>query len=215
MDAPPYYVMKRPGNKNIKKISAIVLAAGQSKRMGKAKQLLPFGEGTILETVINSLAESKVYEIILVLGYRGEEIRESLLYAPAKTVINPSYQEGMSSSIICGMNAVDENADAVMIVLGDQPLIGTDVIDRLVKEYRGGDRGIVVPLYKKRRGNPVIFDTKYKDKLSALHGDIGGREIVASDSEDVLEVNIESESVICDIDEEGEYLRQLSRRYRK
>jgi len=207
--------MQRPGNKHIKRISAIVLAAGQSKRMGKAKQLLPFGDGTILETVINSLAESKVDEIILVLGYQAEEIRESLPYTPAKTVINPSYQEGMSSSIICGMNTVDENADAVMIVLGDQPLLGTDVIDRLVKEYRGGDRGIVVPLYKKRRGNPVIFDIKYKDKLSALHGDIGGREIVASDREDVLEVNIESEAVICDIDEEGEYLRQLSRRYRK
>ena len=207
----PIDVMQRPGNMNIKMISAIVLAAGQSKRMGRAKQLLPFGSGTILETVIKSLAESKVDEIILVLGYRAEEIRESLSYTPAKTVINPSYQEGMSSSIICGMNAVDENADAVMIVLGDQPLIGTDVIDMLVKKYRDGDRGIVVPLYKKRRGNPVIFDIKYKDKLSALHGDIGGREIVASDSEDVLEVNIESEAVICDIDEEDEYLRQLEK----
>ena len=203
--------MQRPDNKHIKMISAIVLAAGQSKRMGRAKQLLPFGDETILETVINSLAGSKVDEIILVLGHQAEEIRESLSYTPAKTVINPSYQEGMSSSIICGMNAVDENADAVMIVLGDQPLIGRDVIDRLVKEYGDSDRGIVLPLYKKRRGNPVIFDIKYREKLSALRGDIGGRAIVDSDSEDVLEVNIESEAVICDIDEEDEYLRQLEK----
>ncbi len=203
--------MQRPDNTHIKQISAIVLAAGQSKRMGRAKQLLPFGSGTILETVIKTLSRAKVDEIILVLGYKGEEIGESLSCHPTKTVINPSYEEGMGSSIVCGLKAVDENADAVMIVMGDQPLINAEVIDRLVKEYGDSDRGIVVPLYKMRRGNPVIFDIKYRDRLSKLRGDIGGREIVDSGSEDVLEVNIESDAVICDIDEEGEYLRQLER----
>lgn len=203
--------MQRPGDAHIKRISAIVLAAGQSKRMGRAKQLLPFGSGTILESVIMSLAESKVDEIILVLGHRGEEIRESLACRPAKTVINPRYEEGMSSSIICGMNAVDEHADAVMIVLGDQPLISSDVIDKLAQEYRSGEKGIVVPLCKMRRGNPVIFDIKYREKLSALRGDIGGKTIVDSDSGDVLEVDIESDAVIQDIDEKDEYLRQLEK----
>ncbi|MBN2569616.1 MAG: nucleotidyltransferase family protein [Deltaproteobacteria bacterium] len=203
--------MQKTDNTHIKRISAIVLAAGQSKRMGRAKQLLPFGSGTVLETVIDSLTESKVDETILVLGYRGEEIRKSLSCRPSKTVFNQCYEEGMSTSIICGMNAADERADAVMIVLGDQPLISSEVIDRLAHKYRNGEKGIVVPLCKTRRGNPVIFDMKYREKLLALCGDIGGKGIIDSEIGDVMEVDIESDAIILDIDEKDDYLCHLEK----
>jgi len=179
--------------------------------MGRAKQLLPFGGTTVLAVVMDSLARSTVDETILVLGCREAEIRKSLPVLPEKTVVNPSYREGMGLSIVCGMHAVGDDADAVMIVLGDQPLIDATIIDRLVQACRENDRGIIVPLHGKRRGNPVIFDMKYKERLSALRGDRGGRDIVDANSGDVLEIDIASEAVISDIDEEDEYRRQLGK----
>lgn len=179
--------------------------------MGRAKQLLPFGGTTVLAVVMDSLARSSVDETILVLGCRDEEIRKSLPVLPAKTVLNPSYREGMGSSVACGMHAVGDGADAVMIVLGDQPLVDSAIIDRLVQAYRENDKGIVVPLHGKRRGNPVIFDMKYREPLASLRGDRGGRDIVREHSDDVLEVAIESEAVVSDIDEEDEYRRQLGK----
>ena len=203
--------MQRPDTRHIKTISAIVLAAGESKRMGRVKQLLPFGDTTVLAVVMDSLARSTVNETILVLGSREEEIRSSLPVLPAKTIVNRSYREGMGSSIVSGMRAVSDDTDAVMIVLADQPLIDATIIDRLVEACRGSDRGIIVPCYGQKRGNPVIFDMKYRERLSALQGDRGGRDIVRENSDDVLEVDIESEAVISDIDEEDEYRRQLEK----
>jgi len=187
-------------------ISAILLAAGESKRMGELKQLMPFGQNTtIVEQAIDSLLSSAVSEVIVVVGYRAEEVIKSIVGKPVKIAINPNYRQGMSTSIIAGLNLVDSRAQAVMLTLGDQPLINSQTINRLIEEFHNHNRGITIPTYQGRRGHPIIFAIKYKEKLLELKGDIGGRQIVKDHPDDILEVAVNAGGIITDIDTISDY----------
>lgn len=186
-------------------LSAILLAAGESKRMGEPKQLMPFSQSTILEQAVDNLLSSAVSEVVVVLGYRAEEVAKAIAARPVKIGVNPGYQQGMSSSIIAGLNLIDSQAQAVMLALGDQPLVGCQTINRLIAEFYNHNKGIAVPTYQGKRGNPVIFTIKYRPELLELRGDIGGREIIKRHPDDVLEVAVDSEGVISDIDTREDY----------
>lgn len=120
-------------------------------------------------------------------------------------MLNTDSEQGMSSSTKCGLSHISEVADGVMIVLGDQPLIEKDTIDLLIERHRQSERGIILPVYKGIKGHLVIFKMKYKDELLRLTGDIGGRQIVERHPSDVLEVEVECESVVLSIDAESDY----------
>lgn len=186
-------------------VSAILLAAGKSRRMGKLKLLLPFRGSTILEHAVDNLLNSKVAEVILVVGYQAQELVSKIAQKPVKIVVNPQYQQGMSTSIIAGLSLVNKQAEAIMIVLADQPLIDSQTITRLIEEFQKHDKGIVIPAYQGRRGHPVIFSIKYKERLLELRGDVGGKQIINEHLEDVLEVPIESEGINIDIDTMSDY----------
>jgi molybdenum cofactor cytidylyltransferase len=186
-------------------LSAIVLAAGESKRMGRPKQLLPYGRGTILAQVVDNLLASAADEVIVVLGHRMMDITGTLAGRPVKLAVNPRYEEGMSTSIVAGLKAAAPEAQGYMLVMGDQPAVDRRTIDRLIAEYNGRGRGIVVPVYRGRRGNPVIFAAGYKPELLAVQGDIGGRDIVSRHPDDVLEVAVDSPGVVSDIDTPEDY----------
>jgi molybdenum cofactor cytidylyltransferase len=186
-------------------LSAILLAAGRSERMGRLKQLMPFGESTILEQVLDNLLGAKIDEVIVVVGHQAEEITKAIATKPVKIMFNPNYEEGMSTSIIAGLILVDPNAEAVILALGDQPLVDSQTINRLIDEFQKQDKGIAVPTYKGKRGHPVIFAIKYKAELFELKGDIGAREVIKNHPDDLLEVAVDNEGVIADIDTEKDY----------
>jgi molybdenum cofactor cytidylyltransferase len=181
-------------------VSAIVLAAGQSKRMGKLKQLMPLGKSTILEQTLANLLGAKVTDVVVVLGYRAEEVMKRMSGRPVKIVVNPVYRQGMGTSIAAGLKFVDSQAPAVMLALGDQPYVDSPTINRLLDEFARSDKGIAIPTYKGQRGHPLIFARKYQAQLARLKGDIGGREIIRENPGDVLEVPVDCEGVIIDID---------------
>jgi molybdenum cofactor cytidylyltransferase len=185
-------------------VSAILLAAGESRRMGEPKQLLAWGGTTLLGQAIDILLGSEVVEVIVVLGYKAKEMAQEIAGRPVKVVINPRYELGMSSSLICGLNSVDERAEGVMVALGDQPSISSETITRLIKVF-SSKQGIVAPVYKGIRGHPLIFATKYREELLALRGDVGGRQIIETHPEDIWEVEVESPGVISDIDDQEDY----------
>jgi len=193
-------------------ISAILLAAGESKRMGKPKQLMPLGRTSILEQTIDNYLNSEVNEVIVVLGHRAEEAKRIMAARPVKLAINPNYQQGMSTSIIAGLNMVDSRAQAVVIALGDQPFIDSQTLNRLIDEFYNHDKGIVIPVYRGRRGHPVIFAIRYKDELFRLKGDIGGREIIDRYPDDVLEVPVNCEGIYIDIDTNKQLLERMKLR---
>jgi molybdenum cofactor cytidylyltransferase len=186
-------------------LSAIVLAAGQSKRMGKPKQLMPLGKSTLLEKAIDNLLNSSVDETIVVVGHKAEEITKAIASRPVKIMLNHNYQQGMSTSIIAGLVLVDPASRAVMLALGDQPLVESGTINHIIDAFNKNDKGIAVPTHLGRRGHPIIFNIKYKEELFELKGDIGGREIIKNHPDDVLEVAVDSKSVITDIDTRDDY----------
>lgn len=191
-------------------LSAILLAAGQSKRMGKPKQLMPMGKSTLLEQAIDNLLNSLVDETIVVVGHKAEEITRAIASRPVKIMLNHNYPQGMSTSIIAGLILADPTSKAVMLALGDQPLVESGTINQIIDAFNKNDKGIAVPTYRGKRGHPIIFDIKYKAELMELEGDIGGREIIKNHPDDVLEVAVDSESVISDIDTEDDYQSQVS-----
>jgi molybdenum cofactor cytidylyltransferase len=191
-------------------ISAVLLAAGESSRMGEPKQLLPFGRSTFVEQAVDTLLGSAVAEVIVVVGHRAEVVVERIGSRPVKIAPNPDYKQGMSTSIITGLKLVAPEAGAVMMALSDQPLLNSRTIDKLICGFLSGDKGIAIPTCRGIRGHPVIFTKKYTAELMAVKGDIGGRQIVSAHPEDVLEVDVASEGVVVDINTRDDYHSYLS-----
>jgi len=186
-------------------ISAILLAAGQSKRMGELKQLMPFGQSTIVEQAVDNLLGSAVNEVIVVVGYKAEDVIKTIAAKPIKLAINPDYEQGMSTSIIAGLNLVHGRVQGVMLALGDQPLVNSQTINSLIEEFYNHEKGIAVPTYQGKRGHPIIFAIKYKEQLLKLKGDMGGRQIIKDHPDDILEVAVNSESIVADFDTTDDY----------
>lgn len=186
-------------------VAAVILAAGEAKRLEGRKLLLPFGDATIIETVVGNVADCDIDETIVVLGHRAAEIAPLLEKFPVRTVLNERYREGMSASIINGIKAVSPETEAVMLVPADLPALRISAYLLVLDAYKKGKKGIVLPVHKDRRGHPVLFSMKYREELLALHGDSGAREIVARHAEDVLEVQVDSAGIYADVDTEADY----------
>ncbi|MDE0481779.1 MAG: nucleotidyltransferase family protein [Candidatus Poribacteria bacterium] len=198
-------------------ISGILLAAGLSTRMGQPKQLLPLGESTIVETVVDNMLDAKFSEVIVVVGHCAEQIRDLLVDYPAKIVYNPDYREGMLTSAQVGIRSLNfanakntSDRDAFSLMLVDQPFITSELIDKVIDAYGQTDKGIVLPSYNYKRGHPVIFHHRYADQILALGRESGGvRSLFKSHSEDIHYVNVDTDDVLRDIDYREDYERAL------
>jgi len=188
------------------KISAILLGAGESKRMGKNKLFLSWGKRTILDHCLQALLRSMVKEVVLVFNDRMGETAYYLREKGVKVVVNPDYKEGMSGSIRRGIRALDPKSDGILIALGDQPFIKTRTINALIGAFGRAEGKIIVPSFRGRRGHPVIFHRKYEEELLRLRGDAGGKTILEKHPEDVRIIPVKSEGVIRDIDTWTDYL---------
>ena len=173
--------------------------------MGRSKQLLPFANKTILETVIDHINQSTVDETLIVLGSNREKIEEVIKNLPVKSVYNPRFKEGMLTSVQKGFVSLPEEVEAVLVFLGDQPMIPSSVIDQIVSAYHSSEKGIVLPVYGQKRGHPVLINTKYRQELANLNPEIGLRELIHDHPEDILEVNLDSSSILEDIDTPEDY----------
>jgi molybdenum cofactor cytidylyltransferase len=190
-------------------ISAIVLGAGLSTRMGALKQLLPFGERTVIEQVVSTLHDCSVDEIVVVLGHRHAEIARVLARWNVRTTFNPNYVEGMLSSLQHGWKNVDRDTNAVMHVLGDQPQIESRVVQQLIARYQRGDARIVAPLYGGRRGHPILLDAQYRDEILALRDGATMRDVMRAHADRIRDVSVASDDILRDMDTWQEYKREL------
>jgi len=186
-------------------IVGIILSAGESKRMGTPKQLLPWGQSIILQQVIDNASASRLGKILLVLGHRADDIAGKIkVLSKISIVINQDFKAGMSSSVKCGISHTPEDAEAFMLLLGDQPFIGSGIINQLIDYYQTGKHGIIVPVYDGQRGHPVIFDARYKQELLAI-SDQGAKEVTERHNRDIFEVHVDSADVLADIDTPQDY----------
>jgi len=193
-------------------ISALVLAAGESKRMvGQNKLLLPFAGKTIVACAVDAILRANIAEVIVVLGHEAAAIQNALSERPLRFTFNADYNRGMASSIHAGLAAVSPSAQAVMITLADQPLIQSEELNFLIAEFsHATGKSIGVPAFNGQRGNPVIFDLRYRDEMLALQGDVGGKSILARHPEAVLEVAMPTASILEDADTPEAYSRILN-----
>ena len=192
-------------------ISAIVLAAGESKRMGRTKQLLEWDGKTILQRVLESLCNSGVEEVILVLGHEADRILKMVDTRKAKVVINKVYRDGMITSIQQGLMNLNDKAEAFFIVLADQPGLEPEVFQRLIGEFKRAtpQKTIILPSFRGQRGHPALFSAKYRNEAFRIKGDVGFRQILQEHPEDILEVEMDTDSILQDIDTPDDYRMQL------
>jgi molybdenum cofactor cytidylyltransferase len=193
-------------------IWAIVLAAGTSRRMGTPKLILPFGEATMIEMALRTLLRSKVDKVLVVLGSDREKIMPLLAGKNVDTVVNHHYREGMLSSIQAGFQALPPETEAALVCLGDQPLIPVSILDQMIECYKKTRGGIILPVYKKKRGHPILVDTKYKNEVLALSPDVGLRALAHNHPEEVHEVEVDTAHILKDIDYPEDYRRQLRKK---
>ena len=190
-------------------ISAVLLGAGGSKRMGVNKLLLPWRRKTVLEHCFETLHQSKVQEVVIVLNIRNKEIVNLFQGLKVKIIVNPYSKRGMSTSIRKGLEAIHPRCDGILIALGDQPFLKTRTIDALIRAFDQGKEGIIIPSFQGRHGHPVIFHRRYKRELLNLKGDVGGRSIIERHPGDIRVVPIKSVGVVKDIDTWQDYRRGL------
>ncbi len=193
-------------------IAAIIPAAGQSRRMGVQKVLLPFGTTTVIGHIVDQLRYGGIAEIYVVVGHHAERIAWALSKRPVHFVPNPEYQQTeMLSSIRCGLRALPEDCTAILLALGDQPAITAAIIRCIIEGFSNGDRGIVVPVYRGRRGHPLLFARRYCHEVLTSYDDVGLRGLIAAHSEDALELSVPNSDVLSDIDHPEDYRREVAR----
>ena len=190
-------------------IWAVILAAGESKRMGLPKMLLTFSGRTMIEKVITNVSESKIDKIIVVLGAYREALVELISKLPVKYCYNDNYKKGMLSSVQCGFRNLSSVCRAVLVFQGDQPLITSNAINEVIEAYLSSGKGIVIPVYKGRRGHPLLIDIKYRDEIETLNPDKGLRSLACMFSDDVLEVDVNESGILTDFDTYEQYKKEL------
>jgi len=186
-------------------IWAVVLAAGESKRMGRPKQVLPYGRSTILETVLDHVLASPVDGTLVVLGAAADKVAPLLAKLPVETIVNPDFRSGMLSSVQRGIRALPASARAALIFLGDQPAVGPETSGRVLAAYRVSGRGIVLPVHAGRGGHPLLIDLKYRAEVDGLSAGIGLRELLVRHPDDIFRVEIDDPGVLLDIDTPEDY----------
>jgi molybdenum cofactor cytidylyltransferase len=192
-------------------ISAVVLAAGESRRMGRPKLLLSFGDHTIIEHVVEALTASALDQIIVVTGHNPDGIAAVLRGKSVAMVHNAQYQDGMLSSVRAGLRQVAPDARAVLLVLGDQPSLQTAWIAALIASFAKEKKGIHVPVYQDRRGHPLLFAAEYIPEILAGFDDEGLRGLLRKHADAVHEVAVSDEEILADMDTPEDYARALSR----
>ncbi len=183
-------------------IVAIVLAAGQSRRMGEANKLLaPIDGLAMVAHVVDAVLASRADTVLVVTGHEAAAVRTALAGRPVRFVDNPAYAAGLSTSLQAGLAALPENCAGVLIALGDMPKVGRAEIDRLIAAFNPNEgRSICVPTVRGKRGNPVLFAARFVPEMAALSGDVGARRLLAGHSDEVCEIDMDDGATLLDID---------------
>lgn len=188
-------------------ITALILAAGQSKRMGQPKMLLPWGKTTVLGQVIGVFKAAGIEDILVVTG-GAKELVEALVGTSARTVFNPGFAEGeMLSSIQAGLAELKPGTEAVLIGLGDQPQVQERSVRLVVEEYTQSKASLVVPSFQMRRGHPWLVARPHWGEILRMRPSETPRDFLNRHSADIRYVEINDPGILKDLDTPEDYLK--------
>jgi molybdenum cofactor cytidylyltransferase len=189
------------------RVCGLVLGAGGSKRLGRPKQLLPFGEGTLLGHVVGVARACAFDQLVVAIGGAADEVRAHVDLSGADVVVNDAYGEGCSSSIATALRVVEERCDVLVLMLGDQPGVTSETVAALLAGR--GDAPLAVCRYDDGRGHPIAFARDTFGALADLHGDKGVWRLLDQRAAEVAEVRIEG-AIPLDVDTEEDYAAVLA-----
>jgi len=195
----------------VKQVAGVVLAAGESRRMGRLKALLPFGNRTVIEQVLHPLLQSDLVSITVVLGHRAEEIAAVLKALPVHLVTNPHYRDGMTTSVQAALRHITPLPDAYLLALVDQPQLGITPVQRVLTAFNQTDKGLVIPTWNGKRGHPIILAARYRQEVLALGLHQGLNLVTRSHPDDTLELPMSDDDILRDMDYQEEYEAELQR----
>jgi molybdenum cofactor cytidylyltransferase len=192
-------------------IDAIVLAAGESRRMGRPKPLLPFEGNTFLGQIISVLAASDIDAITVVLGAEADQVTESVDLSDVRAVVNKDYQKGQLSSLVAAMLGIHPQTDAILLCLVDHPFITTQVVDAIANKFAETSGRIIVPVFNSHRGHPTLFARPLFGQLLNAPEDRGARHVLYSNESEVLELETSDSGILIGIDTPEDYARHFGR----
>ena len=190
------------------KVGTIILAAGGSSRLGRAKQLLPVEGETLLRHSARAVVSSKASSVVVVLGAEASVCMAELAGLPVRIVIHSSWRDGMASSVVAGLKALssfESGLDAVILSVCDQPYLSTEVIDRLIHAHNVSGKGVIASCYGDVKGVPALFASRHFDALHRLVGDQGARSLFATFPDDLACIDFPEGGT--DIDTPADYGR--------
>ena len=195
-------VRERPSREHHRKIAGLVLAAGQSRRMGKINKLLEKIVGVpLVRRSVDTVAGAGLDPVIVVTGHEQDAVAAALKGTPAVLVHNPAYAEGLSTSLKAGLAALPDDCDAAVICLADMPAIAPKHIKALTARFDpDAGRAIGVPVYAGKRGNPILWDRRFWASMQDVSGDVGARHLIGEHGDLVYEVEFDDTSVVTDLD---------------
>ena len=191
-------------------IAGLILAAGESSRMGQDKALLTYGGRTFLETIISILREADVSRVAVVLGHHAEEIQRGITLEDVEVVINPEYHRGQTSSLQAGLRALESaDLEADVLCLVDHPLISADTVRALVASFRRSGAPVVIPTFQNQRGHPVLIGRALFSEVSSLDPGEGANTVIGRHREATQFVAVSDPGILLDIDDAETYRRLL------
>ena len=184
------------------RIAIIVLAAGQSRRMGKDNKLVADVNGTaMVRHTLGNIAGVVPDEPIVVTGHEADMVTAALVGLDLKIVHNPKFAAGLSTSLVTGLGALDDEVDGALVCLADMPRVSREDIKKLIAAFDPiENRAICVPTFRGKRGNPVLWGREFFDPMSRVSGDVGARHLIGAHDDKVVEVEVDSDGVILDVD---------------
>lgn len=193
-------------------IAGIVLAAGESRRMGKLKQLLPLAEKPMVWHVVNAACHSRLDTVRLVTGAGSDAVVSVVGDLPVTVIHNANWADGQAGSVVAGIRNLPTETDAVLFLPADQPLVTPALINALIDTYHSSGKSIICPVYGGQQGTPVLFGWKaWKNALSALTGDQGARPLIIAHPESVRRMEVDSGELFWDVDTAEDYQRMCER----
>ncbi len=187
-------------------ISAIILAAGESRRMGQPKMLLPWGDQTVIEHVVNTFLRAGIEDLVVVTGGGHEQVEKAVKRYPVRNIHNWNYAAGeMLSSIQCGLREMPESTQAALIGLGDQPQIEQQSVRAICDTYKETDSALIVPSFQMKRGHPWLVARPLWNEILALQPPSTPREFLKDHSDQVRYVNLDTPTILADLDTPEDY----------
>jgi len=189
-------------------ISAIILAAGESKRMGRPKMLLPWGELTVLENVIITFQNAGIEDIIVVTGGAHQQVEKLVHSRKVRSIFNKEFSKGeMLSSIQCGLISMNDQVTATLIGLGDQPQVQERTVRLICKTFKEKESRLIVPSFQMRRGHPWLVERSLWNTLLEMRSPHSPRDFLNQHTDDIQYVQVDNSSILADLDTPEDYQR--------